>query len=570
MPTDREVPAMMQRLTYDRFHTHDELTALLRSWVAARPGLARLESIGRSLEGRDIWLMTLTSTDTGPAEDKPAFFVEAGIHAAEWTGGYAALHLVHRLLDAYGQDERITRLLDTRTLYVVPRLNPDGAEHVMTEGRYIRSSMRAHPRQTAAPGLQLKDVDGDGRVLFMRQPDPDGPWKVCPQEPRLLVAREPDESGGAYYRLLLEGEIEGHRGDVVEVSDPVEGIDLGQNLPTDWAAAPGIPDNAGPFAGSEPETRAVLRAVTDRPNVTGFVTCHTFGGLHLHPPLNSTESLPYPDRRVYDAVGAKAADLTGYDVMSFQDLKYDPDIDFRGGQLGWYYEQLGLFAWITEFWSPQRAAGITAYHPSRWLLDHPVEDDLRMLEWSDKELGGQGFVDWYPFDHPQLGPVELGGWDMINYWYNPPLDRVEQEVAPHTEWVVFQALCSPRLEMRSLTASQEAPGVFRVRAVVRNSGWLPTYVSHQALRREVVAGAVAELEQSDGIRLIGGESEVALGQLEGRSGALSTTTWWGHDPGTPDLAAAEWVVAAAPGTAVSVTAHHARAGRAVGTVRLPG
>ncbi|MFE4255448.1 M14 family metallopeptidase [Streptomyces sp. NPDC056910] len=560
---------MIQPLTYDRFYTHAELTALLRSWVEARPGLLRMESIGRSLEERDIWLMSLTNTDTGPAEDKPAVFVEAGIHAAEWTGGFAALHLIHVLLDSYGEDEQITRLLDTRALYVVPRLNPDSTEHVMTDGRYIRSSMRAYPHAAAAPGLQLKDVDGDGRVLFMRLRDPDGPWKTCPQEPRLLVAREPDESGGDYYRLLLEGEIEGYRGDVIEVSDPVEGIDLGQNLPTDWASASTIPDNAGPFAGSEPETRAVLRAVTDRPNITGFVTCHTFGGLHLRPPLNSGEQLPYPDRRVYDTVGAKAAALTGYDVMSFQDLKYDPDIDFRGGQLGWYYDQLGIFAWITEFWSPQRAAGITSYHPSRWLLDHPVEDDLRMIEWSDKELGGKGFVDWYPFDHPQLGPIELGGWDMINYWYNPPLDRVEAEVAPHTEWVVFQALCSPRLELRSITAAREAPGVYRVRAVARNNGWLPTYVSHQALRRDAAGSAVAELELPAGARLLGGETSVTIGQLEGRSGALSTTTWWGHDPGTPDLAAAEWVVAAEPGTEVTVRVRHPRAGLATGSVCLP-
>ncbi|WP_413803658.1 M14 family metallopeptidase [Streptomyces iranensis] len=559
---------MIRPLTYDSFPTHAALTELLRSWANDRPHLMLLESLGPSLEGRDIWLATLTNTATGPAGDKPAFFVEAGIHAAEWAGGFAALHLMHRLLAAHGTDERVTRLLDTRTLYVVPRLNPDGAEHVMSEGRYVRSSMRAYPHRGERPGLRLGDVDGDGRALFMRLPDQDGPWKAHPTEPRLLVRREPDEVGGSYFRLFLEGEIEAYRGDVVPVADPVEGIDLGQNLPTDWAAADRIPDNAGPYAGSEPETRAVLEAVTGRPNITGFVTCHTFGGLHLHPPLNSGEQLPYADRRVYDTVGAKAAELTGYDVMSFQDLKYDPDVPFRGGQLGWYYDQLGIFAWITEFWSPQRAAGIESYHPSRWLLDHPVEDDLRLIEWSDKELEGRGFVDWYPFEHPQLGPVELGGWDIINYWYNPPLHRVEAEVAPHTDWIVFQALCSPRLDVRTVSATEEAPGVHRIRAVVRNSGWLPTYVTQQALRRGVAGTATASLELPPDARLVAGEATVQLGQLEGRSGALSTTTWWGHDPGTPDLAAAEWVVTAPAGATVTVRARHPRAGAAMVDVRL--
>ncbi|RFU86997.1 carboxypeptidase [Streptomyces triticagri] len=571
---------MIRPLTYDRFHTHAELGALLADWVAARPDLAGLESAGRSLEGRDIWLLTLTNSATGPAEDKPGFFVEAGIHAAEWTGSYAALHLVHRLLAGHGRDERVTRLLDTRAVYVVPRLNPDGTEHMMTEGRYIRSSMRAYPNPVPDPGLQLRDVDGDGRVLFMRLPDPHGPWKKHHEEPRLMVPREPDEEGGTYYRLLLEGEIEGGHGDgldsgadrprpdVIEPAEPLEGIDLGQNLPTDWATAGRIPDNAGPFAGSEPETRAVLKAVTARPNITGFVTCHTFGGLHLRPPLNSGEQLPYADRRVYETFGARAAALTGYDVMSFQDLKYDPDIEFHGGQLGWYYEQLGIFSWITEFWSPQRAAGITAYHPSRWLLDHPEGDDLRMIEWSDKELDGKGFVDWYPFDHPQLGEVELGGWDMINYWYNPPLSRIEDEVAPHTEWVVFQALCSPRLEMRSVTATEQAPGVYRIRAVVANNGWLPTHVSEQAVRRRRGGSTMLRIELPDGVRLLAGEAAVSVGSLEGRSGALSSTTWWGHAPGTPDLAAAEWVVTAPPGTTVTVTARHPRAGADSARVHL--
>jgi hypothetical protein len=284
--------------------------------------------------------------------------------------------------------------------------------------------------------------------------------------------------------------------------------------------------------------------------------------------MNADVRLPGPDQHVYDVVGAKAAELTGYDVMSFQDLKHDSAAVFRGGQLGWYYHQLGLFAWITEFWSPQRAAGIESYHASRWLIDHPVEDDLRMIEWSDRELDGKGFVDWYPYEHPQLGPVELGGWDMINYWYNPPMDRIEAEVAPHTEWVIFQTLASPRVEVRRLTATQVAPGVHKVRLVVGNTGWLPTYVTRTALNREVAGELSARVELPEGARLVTGEPVERLGQLEGRSGTLSSTTWWGHDPGTPDLAAVEWTVAAPAGGTLRVTAAHPRAGTARAEVAL--
>jgi len=113
-------------VSYDRWYRYDELTELLRSWADESPGLMKLESIGTSYEGRDIWLATVTNSETGPDLDKPAFLVEANIHAIEVTGCTAALHLLHRLLSGYGSDERVTRALDTRAFYVVPRLNRRG------------------------------------------------------------------------------------------------------------------------------------------------------------------------------------------------------------------------------------------------------------------------------------------------------------------------------------------------------------------------------------------------------------------------------------------------------------
>lgn len=555
------------KLTYDRFPRYDDLTALLRSWADAYPRLVEVTSAGHSWEGRDIWLVTLTAAATGPALEKPGFIVEANIHAAEITASLAALHLIDRLLVGYGTDERVTRLLDTRTMYVIPRLNPDGVEHVLSEGRYLRSSARPHPSSQQQPGLQLRDIDGDGRVLFMRISDPDGPWKPHPDEPRLLIRREPDEYGGDYYRIFQEGEIVGYDGATVRVADDLEGLDLGQNLPTDWAAAPETPVHAGPFPGSEPEIQSMLRVLADRPNITGFVTCHTFGGVHLYPPVNLEDGTPSADSRIYQEFAAKAAGLTGYQAMTFHDLKHQPTT-FRGGQLQWYYDQLGLFSWITEFWNPLTAAGVQSFHPSKWLVEHPHEDDLALIKWSDEELGGKGFVDWYPFQHPQLGPVELGGWDKINYWYNVPFDRMETEVAPHTEWVIYLALSSPRLEIRTLNTEQVSPGVHRVQLVVGNTGWLPTYVSQRALGRRIGGSVSVAVELSDGATLLSGDPVRDLGQLEGRSGARSTTTWWGHDPGTPDLASVEWLVSAPARTTVTVTARHPRAGTASATVVL--
>lgn len=550
---------MVTTVSLDEFYDSDALTTLLLSWSDECPDLMHLSSIGQSWQGRDIWLVTVTDTRTGPASEKPGFSVEANIHAAELTSSCAALHLIHRLLSGYGTDPRITRLLRTRTMYVVPRLCPDGAEEVLREGRYVRSSLRPYPVQEPEPGLHPRDVDGDGRVLFMRLPDPYGPWKLCPDEPRLLVRREPDEEGGEYYRLLLEGEVVGYDGATVPMAAPFEGLDLATNFNSDWAELPGRPRDAGPFAGSEPEIHALLRAVVDRPNITGYVSCHSFGAVHLRPPLNDDDDLPMADLRRYEEFGAKATSLTGYAAMSYHELKHEP-YRVRGGQLGWLYHERGLYAWITELWNPLRAAGVSAYHPSRWLLDHPVEEALRLIRWSDEELGGRGFVNWYPFDHPQLGKVELGGWDIVNYWYNPPRERIEAEVAPHSEWLIFHALASPLLEVASAFSEHLAPGVHRVRLVVANAGWLPTYVTDKALQRGESGSLSVELVLPAGARLVGGRRRVEHVQLEGRSDARTSATWWGHNPGTPDLAAFDWVVEAPVGTVITACARHPRAG----------
>ncbi len=553
----------MPELSFDHFYPYDELTATLHAFADESPQLVQVESMGKSFEGRDIWLVTLTNAATGPSIEKPALLVEANIHSVEWTGSAAALHLIRRLATGHGTDERVTRLLDTRTVYVVPRLNPDGAEHALQEGRFIRSSVRPYPLQDEQDGLQVRDIDGDGKVLSMRVRDPNGPWKPHPDDPRLLVRREPDDTAGEYYRLYPEGEIRNYDGVTVKMAPPLEGLDLNRNFPADWGTE-SEQRGAGPFPGSEPETRAYLAAMVDRPNVTGYISYHTFSGVHLRPyAAHPDEDMPTFDLRVFKLIGEKATELTGYpNVSVFHDFKYDPKQVLRGGAHDWFYEHLGVFAWTTEFWSPQREAGIEAgYHLTDWIRDHPVEDDLKLLRWNDEILGGRAFVDWHEFEHPQLGTIELGGWDVVHWWFNIPFERLEQELEPHTEWAIFHALVSPLLEIRSFESEQLGDGVHRVRLVVQNSGWLPTNVTEKALERQAVRPVEVELELPDGARLAAGDVKTELGQLAGRV-QFRSTTWWGNDPSTHDLAKVEWVVEAAAGSTVRVEARHQRAGTA--------
>jgi hypothetical protein len=394
----------------------------------------------------------------------------------------------------------------------------------------------------------------------MRIGDPTGAWQPHPDEPTLLVRRDPvDDGDGPFYRLLPEGRIQNYDGVTIKVPPPLEGLDLNRNFPAEWA-----PEHeqrgAGPYPTSEPEIRAYVQTVTERPNITGHVAYHTFSGVHLRPYSGRPDDdFPTQDLRAYKIIGERGTELTGYPTASvFHDFKYDPKQTIKGGADDWLYEHLGVFSWTTEFWSPQREAGLKDYHYIEWIREHPVEDDLTMLRWA-RERYPDAYVNWYEFDHPELGKVELGGWDLVNYWFNVPFDRLEAEVAPHSDWAIFQALVSPLLEVRSLGVEQLGETSFLVRLVLQNSGFLPTSVSDKAVERKAVRDIEVELDLPDGARLVAGEAKTAIGQLKGRVDKRSTT-WWANDESTSDLAKLEWVIEAPAGTELGLTAGNLRGG----------
>ena len=553
----------MNGVPFDRFVKFPELTEILERFASEHPDLVTVESIGRSFEQRDIWLVTITNRATGAPDEKPAIWIDANIHATELTGSTAALYLIDKLVSQHGADDTVTRAVDTRTFYVVPRMGPDGAELAMAERpRYVRSSARPYPRTDQQDGLVAQDMDGDGRILTMRIRDDNGTWKVSTADHRLLVPRDPDEDGpGPYYRLLAEGEIQNYDGVLIKGAPALHGLDMNRNYPVEWR-----PENeqygAGPYPTSEPEIRAVVQAIVDRPNICAFIQYHTFAGAHLRPyGTKNDDALPEVDLRVFKKIGEKATELTGYPAVSvFHDFKYHPKEVITGVADDWAYDHLGIHAWTTEFWNPQKAAGIEDAKFIDWGLDHPVDDDLKLLAWSDEELHGEGFVEWYEFDHPQLGPVELGGWNTAYCIRNPPLHLLEAEVAPHADWAIWHVLISPLLRVRATDVAAVGADTWRVRVVVENAGWLPTNVTQKAIERKIVRPVEAEITLRDGVDLVGTDRKVELGQLSGRALKNNMSLYSGVNDPTTDRAKAEWVVRGPEGAVVQVEVRHQRAG----------
>lgn len=246
----------MAHLEPGHFHLYDELTRYLQMVAAEYPHLTRLRSIGKSYQGRDIWVMALTQENTGPAEEKPGYWIDANIHAGEVTGGATCLYTIQYLVTRYGADDQVTRLLDAHALYIAPRLTPDGTEHYLTTPDIPRSSVRLYPFADERGGLSPEDIDGNGLILEMRVRDPKGAWKVSEHDSRLMRPREFHEQGGVYYHRFVEGRVRDFNGYTMRDAPPRFGLDLNRNFPHGWAPE-GTQKGAGPFPVSEPETRAV-------------------------------------------------------------------------------------------------------------------------------------------------------------------------------------------------------------------------------------------------------------------------------------------------------------------------
>ena len=554
------------------FPTYDELTQRLQALCADHPHLLTLESIGESYEGRDVWLVTATNRETGEAADKPALWIDGNIHSVELAASVACLHFLEHLVRRYGDDAQTTRCLDTRAFYVCPRVNPDGAELALAPSpRFTRSSVRPHPHdEEAVEGLDIHDIDGDGRILSMRIEDPNGPWKVSDRDARLLVRRDPTEEGGRYYRLAMEGTILNPDGVHVPPTVCREGLDLNRNFPAEWAQED-TERGAGPYPTSEPEVRAIVDFIARHKNLTGAISFHTFSGLLLRPySYHPDEEFPVEDLRVYEKLGESGARLTGYPAVScYHEFRYHPKEITHGAFDDWTYDHLGLFSWTIEIWSPQRQAGIESYAYIDWYREHEIEDDLKMLKWSDDVLGGEGYIEWYPFDHPQLGPVELGGWNKIHAITNPPPAFLQSEVERFPEWLVWLLLVSPKLELLEASATRLSRDAdqWKVQLVVQNTGWLPSYVSKKALAKKLTRGVVCEISLPDGAELIAGRRRALVGELEGRAYKLCVPWAWSHDA-TNDRAMVEWVVRAKPGDVLTLHAAHDRAGRLSTTITL--
>ena len=143
-----------------------------------------------------------------------------------------------------------------------------------------------------------------------------------------------------------------------------------------------------------------------------------------------------------------------------------------------------------------------------------------LLAWSDKELGGKGFVDWKPFKHPQLGDIEIGG--PVPYADNtPPPAMIESLLKGQVPWVFEVAKKMPRIKIASAEAKSIGQSVYEIKVRVENTGALP-YPTAMARRNERILPVIVTLE-GPGIKIVDGKKRTLIPAIPGF--ATQTATW---------------------------------------------
>jgi len=136
------------------YHTYDEMTAALRTAASDHPDITSLASIGDTYEGRQIPIIKI-SDNAATDEDEPEVLFTCNMHAREHLTTEMCLHIVDRFTSGYGSDQKVTDFVNGKEIYVVPSVNPDGAEFDISGGQYQGWRKNRQPNSGGPVGTDI-------------------------------------------------------------------------------------------------------------------------------------------------------------------------------------------------------------------------------------------------------------------------------------------------------------------------------------------------------------------------------------------------------------------------------
>ena len=469
-------------LTWDRWLDHDEISERLRLMERTWPQFLTLQSAGMSYGGREMWVMTINNPETGDEMDKAAMYIEANVHGNEIQGAEVTLYTIWYLMENYGRIEEITRLVDERVFHLVPSVNPDGRDYFLDEAG--SGARTGHvPVDSDGDGVADEDgpddLNGNGIIEQMRKYVPgQGTHRISHDNPRRLEPVAPGEFGDW---ILLGREGIDNDGDGLVNEDPIGGYDPNRNYASDWQPNY-IQSGSMNYPFELPEARALNDFMVARPNIAGMQSFHNTGGMILRGPGAAWQgTYPSADIRVYDELGE-----TGERMLPY----YNYYVIWRGlytvhgGSIDWTNDGLGIVSFSNELWNGGQYFNSPLLQEQQQDPNSPISGQRSRFFFDDFLEFGDQYVEWTPFDHPQFGAVELGGWKKLSGRVNPRFMSMEL-FHRNMAFTLYHADQMPLMSMGETSVERVEGNIFRVRIDIRNERLIPT-ITERGRRNNVV------------------------------------------------------------------------------------
>ena len=534
-------PALSQSLVSE-YKSYSSLTGELKKLAAQFPDIIHLQSLGQTVQKRDLWLTTLGAD---AATQKPALFIAGGLEGPDVASSDVCLRFLKNMALQYGRVDSITELLRRVDFYVAPRVNPDASEQLWRPLKYdrflnARSLDLDHDGAVDEDGYD--DMNGDGLISLMRVSNPSGQWMADPLDSQLVRKADPAQHQVGVYKIMPEGR--DNDGDGRWNEDEAGGVDVNRNFSYRYKF---FQSGAGDYPVSEVESRAVADFLFEHENIVVVFSFSTASNL-----LTPWESRKSEQNRVIDAVLPQDAPYFKFVAEQYKNIFGDAGSEASppppGDLCEWAYYHYGRWSFNAPVWTPPeiQCKDSTKTAPEKDVL----AGQRKLLHWLQHEHVENAVVAWQKIDHPDFpdATVEVGGF-APGVKYNPPADSIDAVGKRYMRF--FQQLADdvPTLDVQ-VTVDARDKGLYGITAAVKNSGYLPTN-SRLGAQSQWVKKVKTELVASEQVAIISGTRFYFSDQINGGSAVELT-----------------WLVAGKEGQTVTIKTASPGAGFAEKTVAL--
>jgi hypothetical protein len=481
-------------------------TNRINALAKANPQWVKVKSLTKTNGGKDIWQITIGSGNT---DNKPAIAVVGGVEGSLPLSTELAMGFAEQLMQGIATDS-IRNLLNKTTFYIFPNMSPDAMEQYFASIRYERqgnATSTDDDRDGNSNEDDYDDIDGNGKITWMRVESPVGTHRLHPNDSRVLIRADVSKGEKGNYLVLTEGKDNDKDGIFNEDGDG--GVWFNKNLSFKH---PSFSQGAGEYPASEKETRALLDELFDRFNVYAIINFSSNNNLSTPYSFNAAAATApvlagwlQPDTRVNSMV----SDLYNKTVG----LKDAPASSTSGGDLlSWGYYHYGRFSFSTPGWWVPKTKPDTAKNEKAFTVEDASANYLR---WVSQQNISNVFTDWKTIQHHDFPnqKVEVGGVDPFAQT-TPPYSLVADLVKKHSNFLIKLAAAQPEIDVVNVKTEKLANGLTRVTLDVINKSALP---SHAKLgeRSYWVKRINVKVNNSGNQTIISGKKTQLLNALEG-------------------------------------------------------